>query len=481
MSGTKSSGPLRAVQWADAESRSLRRLDATREALSNGGFKSAALLGDSITGQHLSLGSGVPIAASQGPWNWANWLVGAPFEFDWLGGVSGAVAADIFARAWAIPASVTAVFVLVGTNDILAVSPSANLAARDAAVAALTGTIADGLTSLRAADKVIAIATIPPNNAYTAGDSRIDVLDRVNAYIATLPGLGLADAVMDLFAACWDSAAPTTRQYKANYNSSADGTHLSNLSAQAAGISFMAGMRSMYALAGSASRQFDDATYPLLYHSTMRVISGGTSVISTGGSGTPATDQASGWRSLRNAGTPTWVCSIVDRPSPSEWVGPMAASAVGEKMQRYAITAGAAGDIMRTMLATALPANQWQGVSYGDTIAVGADVLVESPTALTRATLLADAYMTKGTSPVDQSYHGGSYQRTTANINANSLVDYALPTGFRAYMRSPKVRIAENINATVAITAQVYLDLVFDAAGSATVSMGRPMLWRWPA
>jgi len=471
----------RGVQWADAIGTALVRPDGSRELMAAANFKAGALLGDSITGQHAAIGNGLPIVGSNGPWNWANWLVGAPFDLDWNGGVAGAVAADIFARAWAVPGNISAVFVIAGTNDVLAVSSSANLAARNAAVAALTGTIAAGLAALRSAGKVIAIATIPPNNAYTAGDSRIDVLDRVNAYIATLPSLGLADAVMDLFTACWDSAAPTTRVYKTSYNSSADGTHLSNLAAQAAGISFMAGMRTMYRLAGSGSPVLDTATVPLLYHSSMRAISGGTSIISTGGSGTPATDQASGWRSLRNSGSPTWVCSIVDRPTPSDWVGPMAAVFPGEKMQRYEITAGASGDIMRTMLAAVLAANTPTGISYGDTIALGADVLVESPVALTRTTVLTEASITQGTSPVDQTYQGTAYQRTSAGINSNSLTDYALPAGYRAYMRSRKVRIAENVNGTAAITAQVFLDAAFNAAGSATVSWGRPMLWRWPA
>ena len=156
-------------------------------------WKPAALIGDSITGQHFSIaGGGNPRSGVQGPWNWANWLVGSPFVFEQVCGASGGVASDIFARVAQIPPRVGTVFVLAGTNDIIAVSSSANSATRDAAVAALTGAILAGLQALRTMGKKIAIATVPPNAAYTAGDSRIDVLDRVNAWIATTPALGVA-------------------------------------------------------------------------------------------------------------------------------------------------------------------------------------------------------------------------------------------------------------------------------------------------
>lgn len=476
------SEPIAGAGWSDSTGTALVRPDGGREVLSGLCFRPGVLLGDSLTGQHAAYGAGVPTVGSQGPWNWANWLVGAPFDLDTIYGVSGALAADIFSRTWMIPPTINAVFVVAGTNDVFGVSAVADAATRDAAVTALTGTIAAGLAVLRTAGKTIAIATIPPNNAYTAGDSRIDVLDRVNAYIATTVSLGLADYVMDLFASCWDSAAPTTRVYKTNHNSSADGTHLSNLGAQAAGIDFIAGMQGMYRKSSGASPWIDLALHPLQQYSTMRVISGVSSTISTGGSGTPATDMAGGWRSLRGAGTPTWVCSIVDRTTPANWVGPMSLLGVGEKFQKYVVTAGAAGDTVRTQLVSAIAANTSTGISYGDTIACGADVLIESPSGLNQTMLQAIAYTTAGTSPADQPYGSSLTQyRTTGGINSGGLTDYAYSAGFRAYIRTRRVRIAENVNGTVAVTGQMFMDLVFNAAGSVTAYWGRPQFWRWMA
>jgi hypothetical protein len=479
-----SGGDSGGAQWSDSTGTALVRPDATREVLSGLCFRPGALLGDSITGQHSYYGQGTPVVGSQGFWNWANWLVGAPFDLDLVMGVSGALAADIVSRTWMVPPSIKSVFVLAGTNDVLGVSSSASLAARDAAVAALidssTGTLYLGLAALKAAGKTVAIATIPPNNAYTAGDSRIDVLDRVNAWIATTPSLGLADEVMDLFSATWNSTAPTTRVFKTNYSS--DGTHLTNLAGQAAGISFIAGMQRMYAKSSGYFYGFDDALHPIQLFSTMRAITGVSSTISAGGAGTAATDQSGGWRSLRGAGTPTWVCSIVDRTTPTDWVGPMAVLGVGEKLQKYVVTAGAASDAVRTQLASTITANTSTGVSYGDTIAAGAEVLIESPSALNGAYLQAVAYTQAGTSPADQPYGASATQtRTTANLNSISGTDYAYPTGFRAYIRSRKVRIPENVNGTTGVTAQMYMDLTFNAAGSVTAYWGRPQIWRWCA
>jgi hypothetical protein len=468
------------AQWSDSTGTALVRPDATREVLSGLCFRPGALLGDSITGQHAAYGAGTDAVGNQGPWNWANWLIGAPFDLDFISGVSGAVATDIFSRTWLIPPDIQAVFVIAGTNDVLGVSSVANLATRDAAVAAITGTIAAGLADLKARGKVVAIATIPPNNAYTAGDSRIDVLDRVNAYIATLPSLGLAYKVLDLFAACWDSAAPTTRVYKTNYSN--DGTHLTNIAGQAAGISFIAGMRAMYAATSGASTWFDSALLPAQQFSTMRVISGAGSTISTGGSGTAATDMAGGWRSLRQSGTPTWVCSIVDRTAPANWVGPMAGLGVGEKMQKYVITAGAAGDIVRTQLNSQLTANSSTGISYGDRFAVGIDLQIESPVSMNGALVQGIAYVQNGTSPADQNYGSSTSQnRSNTCVNSVSGTDYAYQSDFRAFVRSRRVRIAENVNGTVGVALQLFTDLSFNAAGSATAYLGRPLIWRWPS
>lgn len=446
-------------------------------------FKAAALLGDSLTGQHVSYGNGVPIVGSQGFWNWANWLVGAPFDFEANIGTSGAKAVDIFSRVWQIPGHIGAVFVCAGINDVLAVSSSANEAARDAAVADLTGTINAGCAYLKNAGNVVAIATIPPNVAFTVGDARIDVLDRVNAYIATLPSLGLADQVMDLFAACWDSTQATARLFKTNY--STDGTHLTNLSGQAAGIAFIDEMGAMYRKTVGASSFGVGAQFPLKDWSAMRVISGVSSLISTGGSGTAATDMAGGWRSVRGSGVPTWVCSIVDRPeTPAHWVGPLAApTAPGEKLQKYVITATASGEALNTQLTSALTANATNGVSYGDTIAIGAEVWIEDAGGvLNSASAKVTAFIAVGTSPADQPYGTSTTEsRSTAGVNSVAGTDHALPTAFRAFIRSQKVRVPENVNGTTGVTLMPYLSLNFSGAGTATAYWGRPQIYRWVA
>lgn len=84
MSATKSSGPLRAAQWADAESRTLRRLDGARVRMPGYRYTSArpylCSFGDSLNGQD------VPTAGEGGhsgiaPTLWINALCCGAFDY----------------------------------------------------------------------------------------------------------------------------------------------------------------------------------------------------------------------------------------------------------------------------------------------------------------------------------------------------------------------------------------------------------------
>lgn len=458
-------------------------VDAAGQPISvSDGYKSAALLGDSLTAQHEAPTGGVPAVGAQGFWNWANWLIGAPFEFELNLGVSGARTVDIFSRIYMIPPAIDTVFVCAGDNDVEAVSGSANQSAIDAAVDALIGTNGDlavGLAKLREAGKNIAIATIPPRNTWVAGDSRVQVLDRVNAWIKTVaPLTGLVDEVMDLFAPLWDSTQPTARVFKTGY-AVADGTHLTNLAGYAAGATFISGMQRMYRITRRESRAMDNLQNQAAPYGAMRVISGVSSTISTGGTGTAATDMAGGWRSLRSGGAATWACSIEDYVPNPNYVGPMAQVGHGEKFQRLDVVGTAAADICRIQFASSLAANSSPGISFGDEFRVAAEVWVENPVSVNGVYVQGVTFLAAGTTPADQPYGTSTTQaRTTANISATGGTDVAYTSGFRAVLRSRSVRVPENVNGTTAASALMYMDTLFNAAGSARMRWARPQFWR---
>jgi hypothetical protein len=462
-------------------------LTAAEVAAVRGCFKPAYLLGDSITNQHGNLGGGIHVAGIQGFWNWANWLVGAPFDFTNLGS-GGATSAEIYSRIWQIPTDVNTAFCLTGTNDVNALSPTANAGAISALADSLigpSGAIFLGLSRLKAAGKRIAIATIPPNNGWTAGDSRVTLLDQVNAWIRTTPTLGLADEVLDLFAVCWDETQPTARVFKSGYGNTNESpsTHLTSLAGLMGGIAFKNAMKRMYASATGRSTWIDTAVNTLAVVSAMRPVTGIASLISTGGTGTAATDMAGGWRTLRGAGTPTWTCSLENYLANEDFVGPMA-SMVGfnERWQRVLTNSSAAADNIRVMLNTTYPltaGNNLGGIDKGDVLMAGCEVWVQNPTALARCELTFSAFFTSGTAPADRAY-GSSTTTVRAHAGlATSNPQYpGLTQGFRAYMRTPQVRIPENVT-DAAVSGQFFMDAIFAGADSTCdVRWARPALWR---
>jgi len=368
--------------------------------------------------------------------------------------------------------------VLSGINDVNNLSSSANAAAVTALVESLvgvSGSIRLGLTRLKASGFNVAVATVPPNNGWTAGDSRISALDQVNAWILNAVTDGYADELLDLFTVCWDSTQPTARVFKTGYTT--DGTHLSNVAGLMGGLAFKDQMKRMYYRAGAPSGLIRNRQNQCQHIGAMRTISGVTSTISTGGSGT----QASGWRSLRGAGSPTWTASLEDYSPHADYVGPSALMlGFDEKRQVYAITSTAANDAVRTQLNTQFAAQLGNpGISAGDEIFATLEVEVSSPVALREIMLQAIAYPTAGTAPADQPYSSSTGQsRTSAGVNSVALTSYAIPQGFRAVMRTPNVRVAENISNPTTMTAQIFCDAVFTDVGSATVKVGRPQFWR---
>jgi lysophospholipase L1-like esterase len=451
----------------------------SKSYVQNNAYKNACLLGDSITGQHVFPTGGVAIQGSQGFWNWGNWLIGAPFHFTQNLGVSGDVAQSIFSRIWQIHSHIDTVFILAGTNDILNFSSTSNSTQISTEIDRLIGTngvFPLGLSQLKTAGKRVCIATIPPNNAYSSStDARIQVLDAVNNWILASKTAGGVDEVIDLFTACWDSTLSTTRVFKTNY--STDGTHFTNRAGLAGGQTAITAMKSMYSKAESVSTKFHGKQNQLSLVGQMRAYTSGTSQISYGSG-----SLANGWRSLNNGtGTPTLVLSNATSYSmATDYIGPFAKIVgIDEKWQKLTITGAVAGSDIRLQLQTALAANGNPGIAYGDEFFVGVDVYLESHTTVKSIYIQGNAAIVSGTSPADQPYGSSTSQaRTTSGLSSVSATDYAFQSGFRAHLISEAIRIPENVNGASAVSAQVYLDVMFDGAGDAVVYFARPQFWR---
>lgn len=436
-------------------------------------YKEACLLGDSITRQHQTTASHM-ITGSQGHWNWANWLLGSPFDFSQNLGVSGDLCANIFARIPQIEADIEAVFILAGTNDVLTFSSSATapqIAAEIDRLVGVSGEFPTALQKLKNMGKYICISTIPPNNAFTPStDTRIQVLDAVNAWILSNT---ISDSVCDLFAATWNSALPTTRVFKANYSN--DGTHFTNLAGLNGGIASKDCLEDIYNLVYSPSHKYKRMFNPISQIGAMRTIAGLGSTISIG-SGT----LASGWRSVNNgSGTPTVVLTNADNYTAGvDYIAPNS-QIIGnnEKWQKVTITGAVSGSNIRFQLATALVE---AAIRAGDNFFISVDVMVESHTNLNSIQAQAVFNFVGGTTPVDQPY--GDFTTTCitrTNAPSAGATEQAYDVAaFRATIVSEPQRAPENINETSANTTQFNLDFGFNGAGGAVVYFGRPQLFR---
>ncbi len=439
---------------------------------------SAVAIGDSLTarGRYQST---VSSSSALGMWNWANWLIGAPFVFRSNMGVSGDVTRSIMTRIAAIPKDVGLVFVMSGTNDVLSMSSVANQATIDSTYDNVSAYLSTGVAALVAAGKTVVIGTIIPNNAYSADtDSRIQLLDRLNAHIATLAGSRVF--VVDAFSAIWDSAQPTLRVAQAGTMHS-DGTHMTAVGAMKVGIAAMPAAKLAYAAASKNYQLYDDFQLAWQLYSGFRSGTGGVAAVKSNGTGT----LADGWRSINNAGTATFTLDNSAAYSVSaDYVGPWAEAPAGidDHWQEFNITAAANADNPRLRLpATNSISNSG---SFPDTLLGGdqffaeIDVWVTAPINLKEIALKLVGNWTAGTSPADQPFIGTTTMQAQCGTVADSSTDtYAYPDGFRAVYRTPILRVPENINTTAAQTLDFNADMVFNGAGSANIKFGRPRIW----
>lgn len=438
----------------------------------------AALIGDSLTVRNYANGGIVTSNTGCGLWNWANGLIGAPFIFAKNYGVTGDVIKSIFSRAAAIPNNIGTVFVLAGTNDVHAVSSSSTAAQVTAAFNTMSSNYLTGVNALLKAGKIVVLATIPPNNDYSsATDARISLLDQMNAYIKSLASSTVF--VADIFTALWDNSQPTLRLYKTGAVASTDNTHFGNLGAMLAGKTSMAALTSAYTLSKKTATIYDSYDLCGLLYSGFRSGTGGTAA--SKGAGSTGT-LADGWKTVMT-GTAT---AVLDNSTPytvsANYVGPAQYGPTGidEYFQTATLTASAANDALELR-------NNWTFTSAatfpdstlaGDEFFFEFDVDVASPVSLSDINAKGFVYFTVGTTPVDQAYAGTTYQSVTANVASDlSNTPSAYTESFRLIIRTPIMRVPENINSTATITVSTSLFAVFNAAGSAVVNIGRPRAW----
>lgn len=446
----------------------------------------AALLGDSHTSRHWDAAYPTMATTALGPWTWANQMIGSPFVFTQNLGISGDVTRSIMARANCIPSNVQAVFVMAGTNDVINMSAAANQATIDSTYTNVSGYLGSGVANLVARGKKVVIATILPNNAFTPStDSRIQLLDRLNAYIATIPAAYPGSVwVVDAFTATWDSAIPATRVFK-SFAANSDGTHLTAAGAQAVGLAAMTAATSMFNACLPDLDIYENFFPVRALYSQFRTGTGGTAGVISAGTGT----LADGWRSINNAGTATFTLAQAAYSEPQTFVGDwvMAPDSIDTYSQVFNVTSAIANDNPRLRL----PANT-DLVNTGTTLADQAfggseyfmeiEVKVENPVNLREVNLTVAAFFGAGTSPADQPYTGTTTLtvRTASANNLGSTVA-ALQNGYTAVLRTPVVRLPENVNNVSGFQLTPSADIVFMGTGSATVSFSRPRIWHKPA
>lgn len=457
---------------------SLSLVDTAGNPSRIGSHISAVCIGDSLTGRARANGI-VTSSSGLGMWNWANWLIGAPFVFKQNMGLSGDVTRSILTRIAMVPSNTSVVFLMTGTNDVQNMSSGAIQGTIDSTYTSVSGYIGAGVAALVAAGKRVVISTIPPNNAFSSGsDSRIQLLDRLNAYIATLASGAVF--VVDAFTALWDSAQPTLRVAKANTMHS-DGIHIASTGALLIGKAAMVAAK---AAVGTCLPDYDlyaDFQPARQLYTGFRSGTGGDAAVKTAGTGT----LADGWRSINNAGTATFTVSNANAYTPStDFVGPYANAPAGidEYFQEFNISSAASSDNPRLRLpgSTSIQStNVFPDALLGGSEVFGEiEVWVKSAAALTTTLLDLRAYFTVGTSPADQAYLGTSFQAVQAGSVADSSSSvYAVPEGYRVVLRTPIMRIPENINATVTQSMDFSFDMIFNGAGSAVVWLARPRIW----
>jgi lysophospholipase L1-like esterase len=441
------------------------------------GHVAMVLLGDSITNRTVD----AAIAAAALPmcsfWNWGNWLCGSPFVYEHIAAISGDLLPSTLSRVSYIPDSVEAVGIASGINDVVAFSSSSTQAQIDAKYVLMTGQIETALDALSRAGKKTILCTIPPNNGFNSStDSRIQLLDRVNAYIRNKESDWVF--IADIFTALWDSAQPTLRVFSAGVY--ADATHPNNNGSQIAGSAVKQAFVDLYGVC-SPNRDLYAGFQPMqTLYGNFRSGTGGTAPVKTNGTG----NLADGWRSINNAGTAVFTMDNTTLyTKDTTMVGPWVNTPIGpeEYWQLFAVSSAIANDNPRlrwVTIPTDSTASQIEGVFGGDEFFMEIEIYVTDNVNLRDVTVSITGFFTEGTSPVDQSYMGAASIITkSGNGTSYSMTDAITDSSYRIVLRTPVLRIPENINNASAVSFLPSIDMIFAGNGSANIWFARPRVW----
>ena len=189
---------------------------------------------------------------------------------------------------------------------------------------------------------------------------------------------------------------------------------------------------------------------------------------------------ASGWRSLRNSGTPSWVCSLDDYSSSADLLGPP--RVVSPPARRFRCLPARLA-LLVTLCVCSLPLRLRRntfplGVEAGDVLIPEADIEIVSPVNVKAVEIWAEVYFVAGTSPADQPYGNSSTYVRSSVTDTTAGAQGNFPEGFRVLLRGEPVRVPENINGTSAVSGQMYVNVTFSGAGSCDVIVGRAAVWR---
>lgn len=449
------------------------------------GHVAVALLGDSHTRRNFDdslIFFNLPLC---GIFNQTNWAIGAPFVIEQNLGVSGDVIANIMARISYISPSIQAVVLMPGTNDVHNMSSAASQATIDSTFTAASTKVANGIAALLALGKKVQLCTILPHNDYnTPSDSRIQLLDRLNAYYATLAGPSVF--VADTFTAAWDNTQPTLRLFKPGYTS--DNIHTNNNGGHNVGTnaSCLTAARNLYNACVPNRNIYAGFQPQQILYGNFASGTNGTAPVKSNGTG----NLADGWRSINNVGTAVFTMDNGTPyvPDTVNMLGPwLARPSVGDFWQRYSVSSAVANDNPRLRYATQPASNmpsQVDGAFGGSEFFMEAEIMVDSAVNLREVQASISGYFNAGAAPADQPYQGSTYMRVSAgNGTAFSLADAPAAAAWRAVYRTPVLRIPENVlldNVTNFVKTLPMFDPVFAGAGSANIWFALPRVWHRP-
>ena len=433
----------------------------------------AAIWGDSIASQGFSASTtDAPIVGdmttqqasaynSRGWANWANALLGLPFNFVYNGGVSGEHSGQILARsADVLAANPKWCFYIAGRNDVTLYASvyGGNVAATEAAVMSNNQAAWDLL--IAAGCNVI---TGPITTMTSAGSETAATLGMVQRLNRKLRAAALSRAGViwvDYQAAFVDATNVNGYTIASRYfDSNHPGTEGAYLAGKA-----IAAQLSQYVrpYKGLVSSQYDcfqkDALSKNILSAIDGLFVGATSAAAgTGMSGTQLTS-ASIARSVGAAATA--VASVVDAPLLS---GVLAEQQAVGKAQQLVITSTAANDQFKVTLPSSVNFAQFPAGSsvYGECA-----IDVSASTNLVSVSCEVSLTYTGGT-PASPSVSRTLHQVATGKTGTGS-------DSYSAYLRTPPVTLPANATGLTQVAMNWYI--TFSGAGGATVSIFRASL-----